>query len=128
MTTSTLMKKLIALAALALATFEGARDLLLTEADRVVVNRHPGRRDFEQIELTDKEWRKVLGQAKGSGLALFALAASLALLTPSCSNDYFSANLGHYKAVPATDPDARFGAFIEQPTPATESEVTPDKP
>jgi len=37
-----------------------------------VVNRHPLRKDFEQIELTDKEWRKVLGQARGSGLALFA--------------------------------------------------------
>jgi N,N'-diacetyllegionaminate synthase len=44
----------------------------LFKADRLVVNRHPGRKDFEQIELTDKEWRKVLAQAKGSGLALFA--------------------------------------------------------
>lgn len=44
----------------------------LFKADRLVVNRHPGRKDFEQIELTDKEWRKVLGQAKTSGLALFA--------------------------------------------------------
>ena len=44
----------------------------LFKADRLVVNRHPGRKDFEQIELTDKEWRKVLTQAKGSGLALFA--------------------------------------------------------
>ena len=65
---------------------------------------------------------------KGSGLALFALAASLALLTPSCSDGYFSANLGPYKPVPATGPDARISAFIEQPTPAAESEVTPDKP
>ena len=44
----------------------------LFKADRLVVNRHPGRKDFEQIELTDKEWRKVLSQARGSGLALFA--------------------------------------------------------
>jgi N,N'-diacetyllegionaminate synthase len=43
----------------------------LFKAERLVVNRHPGRKDFDQIELTDKEWRKVLGQAKGSGLALF---------------------------------------------------------
>lgn len=44
----------------------------LFKADRLVVNRHPGRKDFEQIELTDKEWRKVLSQAKGSGLSLLA--------------------------------------------------------
>jgi len=43
----------------------------LFKAERLVVNRHPARKDFDQIELTDKEWRKVLGQAKGSGLALF---------------------------------------------------------
>lgn len=43
----------------------------LFKSERLVVNRHPGRKDFDQIELTDKEWRKVLGQAKGSGLALF---------------------------------------------------------
>lgn len=42
----------------------------LFKADRLVVNRHPGRKDFEQIELTEKEWRKVLTQAKGSGLSL----------------------------------------------------------
>jgi N,N'-diacetyllegionaminate synthase len=44
----------------------------LFKADRLVVNRHPGRKDFEQIELTDKEWKKVLAQAKGSGVSLLA--------------------------------------------------------
>ncbi len=44
----------------------------LFKADRLVVNRHPGRKDFEQIELSDKEWRKVLSQARGSGLSLLA--------------------------------------------------------
>ena len=44
----------------------------LFKADRLVVHRHPARKDFEQIELTDKEWKKILHQAKGSGLALFA--------------------------------------------------------
>lgn len=44
----------------------------LFKADRLVVNRHPSRKDFEQIELTDKEWKKVLAQAKGSGVSLLA--------------------------------------------------------
>lgn len=44
----------------------------LFRAERLVVNRHPSRKDFEQIELTEKEWRKVLGQARGSGLSLLA--------------------------------------------------------
>lgn len=43
----------------------------LFKADRLVVHRHPIRKDFEQIELTDKEWRKILASARGSGLALF---------------------------------------------------------
>ncbi len=41
-------------------------------ADLLVVRRHPGRKDFDQIELTAKEWKKVLKAAKGSGLALLA--------------------------------------------------------
>jgi len=43
----------------------------LFRAETLVVQRHPGRKDFDQIELTEKEWRKVLGAARGSGLALF---------------------------------------------------------
>jgi N,N'-diacetyllegionaminate synthase len=51
-------------------------------ADALVVQRHPGRKDFDQIELTEKEWHKVLRAARGSGLALFVEPfdrASLAL-------------------------------------------------
>jgi N,N'-diacetyllegionaminate synthase len=44
----------------------------LFRADELVVRRHPGRKDFDQIELTAKEWKKVLKAAKGSGLALLA--------------------------------------------------------
>jgi sialic acid synthase SpsE len=36
------------------------------------VQRHPGRKDFNKIELTAKEWKKVLKAAKASGLALLA--------------------------------------------------------
>jgi N,N'-diacetyllegionaminate synthase len=43
----------------------------LFRADALVVQRHPARKDFDQIELTEKEWIKVLRAAKGSGLALF---------------------------------------------------------
>jgi N,N'-diacetyllegionaminate synthase len=45
-------------------------ELQLFRAERLVVQRHPERKDLEQIELTEKEWRKVLKAARGSGLAL----------------------------------------------------------
>jgi N,N'-diacetyllegionaminate synthase len=44
----------------------------LFKAELLVVHRHPARKDFDQIELTPKEWRKVLGAARASGLALLA--------------------------------------------------------
>src|SRR4029453_2471942 len=43
----------------------------LFRAELLVVQRHPSRKDFDQIELTEKEWRKVLRAAQASGLALF---------------------------------------------------------
>lgn len=43
-------------------------------ADDLVVHRHPGRKDFEEIELEPKEWKRVLREAKGSGLTLFVEA------------------------------------------------------
>jgi N,N'-diacetyllegionaminate synthase len=46
----------------------------LFRADRLVVRLHPLRRDFEQIELGEKEWRKVLRAARASGLALLVEA------------------------------------------------------
>jgi N,N'-diacetyllegionaminate synthase len=46
----------------------------LFRAERLVVRLHPLRRDFEQIELAEKEWRKVLRAARASGLALLAEA------------------------------------------------------
>src|SRR5512134_931028 len=42
----------------------------LFRSELLVVHRHPGRKDFDQIELTGKEWRKILREAKGSGLAV----------------------------------------------------------
>lgn len=44
----------------------------LFRADELLVRRHPGRKDFDQIELTAKEWKKLLKAAKASGLALLA--------------------------------------------------------
>jgi N,N'-diacetyllegionaminate synthase len=46
----------------------------LFRAEMLVVRLHPLRRDFEQIELTEKEWRKVLRAARASGLALLVEA------------------------------------------------------
>jgi N,N'-diacetyllegionaminate synthase len=46
----------------------------LFRAERLVVRLHPLRRDFEQIELAEKEWRKVLRAARASGLAVLAEA------------------------------------------------------
>jgi sialic acid synthase SpsE len=46
----------------------------LFRAELLVVRLHPLRRDFEQIELTEKEWRKVLKAARASGLALLVEA------------------------------------------------------
>jgi N,N'-diacetyllegionaminate synthase len=46
----------------------------LFKADLLVVHRHPGRKDFDTIELTEKEWRKVLRAARASGLALLVEA------------------------------------------------------
>lgn len=43
----------------------------LFRAERLVVRRHPQRKDLDVIELTEKEWRRILRAAKGSGLALF---------------------------------------------------------
>jgi N,N'-diacetyllegionaminate synthase len=42
----------------------------LFRSELLVVRRHPGRKDFDQIELSPKEWRKVLKEAKGSGLTV----------------------------------------------------------
>src|SRR5687768_817892 len=44
----------------------------LFRADLLVVRRHPGRKDFDQIELNEKEWRRLLRAAKASGLAVLA--------------------------------------------------------
>ena len=49
----------------------------LFRADLLVVGRHPGRKDFDQIELGAREWKKVLRAAKASGLAVLAEAFDL---------------------------------------------------
>jgi N,N'-diacetyllegionaminate synthase len=46
----------------------------LFRSELLVVRRHPGRKDFDQIELNEKEWRKVLRAARASGLALLVEA------------------------------------------------------
>jgi N,N'-diacetyllegionaminate synthase len=49
----------------------------LFRSELLVVRRHPGRKDFDQIELTEKEWKKVLRAARASGLALLVEAFDL---------------------------------------------------
>jgi N,N'-diacetyllegionaminate synthase len=46
----------------------------LFRSDLLVVQRHPGRRDFDTIELSERDWRKILRAAKASGLALLVEA------------------------------------------------------
>jgi N,N'-diacetyllegionaminate synthase len=46
----------------------------LFRSELLVVRRHPGRKDFDQIELSEKEWKKVLRAARASGLALLVEA------------------------------------------------------
>src|SRR5512147_1638644 len=46
----------------------------LFKADLLVVRRHPARKDFDQIQLSDKEWKKVLRAARASGLTLLVEA------------------------------------------------------
>ena len=46
----------------------------LFRSELLVVRRHPGRKDFDQIELSAKEWKKVLKAARASGLAVLAEA------------------------------------------------------
>jgi len=46
----------------------------LFRAELLVVARHPGRKDFDTIELTEKEWSRVLRAARGSGLTLLVEA------------------------------------------------------
>ena len=46
----------------------------LFKSDLLVVRRHPGRRDFDQIQLSEKEWKKLLRAARASGLTLLVEA------------------------------------------------------
>jgi N,N'-diacetyllegionaminate synthase len=39
-------------------------------AERLVVRRHPSRKDFERVELSERDWRAVLRAARGSGLSV----------------------------------------------------------
>jgi N,N'-diacetyllegionaminate synthase len=43
-------------------------------ADLLVVRRHPKRKDFDTIEMAEKDWREILREAKTSGLTLFVEA------------------------------------------------------
>jgi sialic acid synthase SpsE len=43
-------------------------------AAELVVRRHPERKDLDRIELTDKEWKRVLKTARASGLPVLAEA------------------------------------------------------
>ncbi|HET7292534.1 MAG TPA: N-acetylneuraminate synthase family protein [Vicinamibacteria bacterium] len=46
----------------------------LFRSELLVVRRHPGRKDFDQIELHAKDWRRILRDARASGLAVLAEA------------------------------------------------------
>src|SRR5262245_54351677 len=46
----------------------------LFRSEQLVVRRHPSRKDFDQIELEPRDWKRVLREARSSGLALFVEA------------------------------------------------------
>src|SRR5439155_22124234 len=52
----------------------------LFRSEQLVVRRHPGRKDFDAIELGTKEWRKLLKAARASGLTLLVEAFDRASL------------------------------------------------
>jgi len=52
----------------------------LFRSEQLVVRRHPGRKDFDTIELATKEWRKLLKAARASGLTLLVEAFDRASL------------------------------------------------
>src|SRR3989441_432289 len=56
-------------------------------AESLLVRRHPQRKDLEAVELTDKEWRRVLEAAKASGLAVLAEAFDQASLERAAASE-----------------------------------------
>ncbi len=65
--------------------------LQIFRTEKLLVRRHPSRKDFERIELGEKEWRKVLRAARGSGLSVVVEpldAASLALAEEEGADAY----------------------------------------
>ncbi len=46
----------------------------LFKSELLVVRRHPGRKDFDQIELQARDWRRILRDARASGLAVLVEA------------------------------------------------------
>jgi len=48
--------------------------LQIFRAEHLVVRRHPERKQLEAVELSPREWKKVLKAAKGSGLAVLVEA------------------------------------------------------
>jgi len=57
------------------AAFKMGADAIAFEvfrAESLVVRRHPRRRDLEAVELSEEDWRRVLGAARASGLGVVA--------------------------------------------------------
>ncbi|HXY39249.1 MAG TPA: N-acetylneuraminate synthase family protein [Vicinamibacteria bacterium] len=62
------------------AAFQAGADAIvfsLFRSAELVVHRHPERRAFEQLELKEPSWRRVLEAARASGLAVIAEALDL---------------------------------------------------
>ncbi len=55
------------------AAFQAGADAIvfsIFRTDELLVRRHPERRELEGLELSDRDWRRVLEAARGSGLAV----------------------------------------------------------
>ncbi len=62
------------------AAFQAGADAVAFDvfrAEELVVRRHPERRELEQIELSERDWRRVLEAARASGLAVIVEARDL---------------------------------------------------
>ncbi|HVO12507.1 MAG TPA: N-acetylneuraminate synthase family protein [Vicinamibacteria bacterium] len=62
------------------AAFQAGADAIVFSVFRteeLVVHRHPERRTLEQLELPERQWRRVLEAARASGLAVVAEALDL---------------------------------------------------
>jgi len=97
------------------AAFRAGADAIVFQvfrADSLLVRRHPERKAMEDVELAPREWRRVLEEAKASGLAVLAETLDVASrdVAAEAGVDAFQANgtdLDHQELLRALAATAR---------------------